>query len=570
MENKKNEIYVFGHRNPDTDSICSAISYAYLKNQIVKRMDDPDSNLNALSYASAPEKNTVYLARRAGQLNPETEYLLKRFHTTAPVYINDVRTQVSDIHIRKVEGIAENVSLKQAWTIMRTINIATLPILNKDKTLRGLITLRDIARSYMDVLDNTMLAKAKTPYANILDALDGKMITGNPNQTVTSGKVCIATANPDILKEFIDENDIVILGNRYEGQLCAIEQHASLLIICEGSPVSRTIQKLAEENGCSIISTKYDNFTVSRLINQSAPVSYFMTSEHLATFKTTDFIDDVRTSMLEKRFRDFPILNSKKKFVGIISRRSLINMPVKKIILVDHNDEEQAVDGIDEAEIVEIVDHHKLSTMETIKPITVRSEPVGSTGTIIYQSFLENGIEIPQNIAGLLCGTILSDTLLYRSPNCTQMDQDAAEALATIAGVKTDELAKEMFSAGSNLRKKTVEDIFYQDYKRFTAGTTSFGVGQITSMTQEELEEIKVRMIPYVRKAKKAHDVDMVFFMLTNIIDKSTQLLYSDDHAKEIAEASFGKEASDDEVFLPGVVSRRKQLIPRLMATLQQ
>lgn len=570
MDTSKKEIYVFGHKNPDTDSICSAIGYAYLKNQIASHIDDDSASLSAFVSAAKPQRDTVYVPRRAGQLGPETEYVLKRFNTPAPAYINDVRAQVSDIDIRKVEGVLETISLKQAWTIMRTVNIATLPILNKDKKLKGLITIGDIARSYMAVYDNTILAKAGTPYENILDALDGEMIAGGRENHVTSGKVAIAAANPELIREHIESGDVIILGNRYETQLCAIEQHASLIIVCEGSKVSRTIRKIAENNDCAIISTHYDTYTVARLINQSVPISYFMKKDDLITFKTTDFISDIKGTMLKKRHRDFPVLTKNHKFAGMISRRSLIKMPQKRIILVDHNEPEQAVDGILDAEVVEIVDHHKLGTVETMKPIVVRNQPVGCTATILYQMFTENCMDIPPNIAGLLCGAIISDTLLYRSPTCTDADRAAAKSLATIAGIQTDELAREMFAAGSNLHSKSEEEIFYQDFKRFTAGSATFGVGQIMSMTQNELDEIKERMIPYMHKAKKNHGVDMVFFMLTNIIDESTQLLYSDKMAMEIAESSFMVTAKDNELYLPGVVSRKKQLIPRLMATLQQ
>ncbi len=570
MDTAKKEIYVFGHKNPDTDSICSAIAYAWLKNQIGAQARDSFASLTAQAYAQEQQPDTVYVPRRAGQLGPETEYLLKRFNTPAPVYTNDVRVQVSDIDIRKVDGIKETLSLKQAWTIMRSVNIATLPVLNKDRTLKGLITIGDIARSYMAVYDNTILGKSHTPFTNILDALDGTMIVGTSDGYVKDGTVTIATATTEMIRDHIHPGDVIILGNRYETQLCAIEQHAALLIVCEGSPVSRTIQKIAEQNGSAVISTPYDTYTVARLINQSVPVSYFMKKEDLVTFKTTDFIAEIKGTMLKKRHRDFPILSRSKRFVGMISRRSLINMPSKQIILVDHNEIDQAVDGITDASVIEIVDHHKLGTIETMSPISVRNQPVGCTATIIYQIFVENAVDIPENIAGLLCGAILSDTLLYRSPTCTPEDRAAAEALADIAHIKTHELAQAMFAAGSDLHSKSDEEIFYQDFKRFTAGSITFGVGQIMSMTQNELDEIKARMIPYMHKAKKNHGVDMVFFMLTNIMDESTQLLYSDEQAREVAENSFMIPAENDQLYLAGVVSRKKQLIPRLMATLQQ
>ena len=298
MDTAKKEIYVFGHKNPDTDSICSAIAYAWLKNQIGAQARDSFASLTAQAYAQEQQPDTVYVPRRAGQLGPETEYLLKRFNTPAPVYTNDVRVQVSDIDIRKVDGIKETLSLKQAWTIMRSVNIATLPVLNKDRTLKGLITIGDIARSYMAVYDNTILGKSHTPFTNILDALDGTMIVGTSDGYVKDGTVTIATATTEMIRDHIHPGDVIILGNRYETQLCAIEQHAALLIVCEGSPVSRTIQKIAEQNGSAVISTPYDTYTVARLINQSVPVSYFMKKEDLVTFKTTDFIAEIKGTTL--------------------------------------------------------------------------------------------------------------------------------------------------------------------------------------------------------------------------------------------------------------------------------
>jgi len=551
---RKKEVYILGHKNPDTDSICASIAYAYLKNVMAK-----DS-----------EEEFVYSPRRAGQLNPETEYVLKHFKWIAPSYMSDVRPQVKDIDIRKVDGVNQSISLKQAWSIMRSVNVATLPVLDTEGKLEGLITIGDIARAYMAVFDNSILSDAKTPYTNIIDALDASLLVGNANEIVAQGKVLIAAANMDLIKKRILEGDVVILGNRYEAQLCAIENKASGIIICEGAPVSRTIRKLAEDNGCAVISTPHDTYTVARIINQSVPIGYFMRKEGLVFFKSEDYISDIKGTMVNKRHRDFPILSVQDEFVGMISRRSLINMPLKKIILVDHNETTQAVDGIKDCEVLEIIDHHKLGTVETIKPIIVRNQPVGCTSTIIHQIFIENNIEIPKDIAGLLCSAIISDTLIYRSPTCTLMDRLAAEELAKIAGIETQWLAKEMFKAGSNLKDKSDEEIFYQDFKRFTAGETAFGVGQIMSMAQEELDEIKTRMKSYMERAKENHDVDIVFFMLTNIIEKSTLLLYAGRNAGEIVSQSFGINSEKNEIYLKDVVSRKKQLIPPLMAMLQQ
>ena len=561
--NKKNEIYVFGHKNPDTDSICAAISCAYLKNQMAKEA----GNCGYEDLGSV-EAGAVYIPKRAGVINPETEYVLKRFGAEAPSYTADVRRQVRDINIRKLDGINGRVSLKRAWMVMRAVNTATLPVVDDGGYLKGLITIGDIARAYMAVFDNRILGQAKTPYENMLNALDGTMLIGDRTGTMTEGKVVIATTNVELMREHVDEHDVVVLGNRYETQLCAIENKAGCIIVCEGEPVSRTIRKLAENAGCTVISSPHDTYTVARLINQSVPVSYFMTKEHLVTFRKREFVEDIKGTMTKLRHRDFPIVTKDGKFVGMISRRSLINMPCKKIILVDHNEAEQAVDGLFEAEVVEIIDHHKLSTVETSRPVSVRNQPVGCTSTIIYQMFIENEVEIPPQIAGLLCSAIVSDTLLFRSPTCTQTDEAAARRLAEIAGVDIETLASEMFKAGSSLGTKNDEEIFYQDFKQFTAGNVHFGVGQIMVMTEDEQRNLRNRMLPYIKK--NTAGLHMIFFMITNVLEESTLLLFNGGRAKEIIGDSFSDDVKDHEVFLPGVVSRKKQMVPQLMAALQQ
>lgn len=560
---RKNEVYVFGHKNPDTDSICAAISCAYLKNQIVKASGDGHyTDLGII------EEGAFYIPKRAGVLNPETEYVLKRFGVEPPAYTGDVRRQVRDINIRKLDGIGGDVSLKKAWQVMRAVNTATLPVLDEDNYLKGIITIGDIARAYMAVFDNCILGRAQTPYENVLNALDGTMLIGDKSGTITAGKVVIAATNVEVMRNHIEEHDVVVLGNRYETQLCAIENKAGCIIVCEGEPVSRTIRKLAENAGCAVISSPHDTYTVARLINQSVPVSYFMTKDHMVTFKKREFVEDIKGTMTKLRHRDFPIVTKDGKFVGMISRRSLIDMPSKKIILVDHNEADQAVDGLFEAEVVEIIDHHKLSTVETSRPVSVRNQPVGCTSTIIYQMFIENDVEIPAHIAGLLCSAIISDTLMFRSPTCTPVDEAAARNLAKIADLDIEAHAAQMFKAGSNLGTKSDEEIFSQDFKQFTSGNVRFGVGQLMVMTEDEQRKLCDRLLPYIKK--KNTELNMVFFMITNVLEESTLLLFNGNRAKEIISDSFSDDVKENSVYLPGIVSRKKQMVPQLMAALQQ
>ena len=548
-EERKRRTIVIGHKNPDTDSICSAICYAALKSKIT---------------------GNEYMAGRAGHVNEETQYVLNYFHVEAPQLIESVKTQVKDIEIRATKGVDRNISLKKAWNLMQDAHVVTLPAVSEKGVLEGLITVGDITKSYMNVLDSSILSKAHTQYKNILETLEGAMVVGDENDYFDQGKVLIAAANPDMMEYYISEHDLVILGNRYESQLCAIEMEADCIIVCEGAAVSMTIRKLAQEHGCTVMTTPYDAYTAARLINQSMPIGHFMKTEDLITFEDSDCIDDVKEVMASKRHRDFPVLDKDGKYLGMISRRNLLGAKGKQIILVDHNEKNQAVDGLENADIQEIIDHHKLGTVETISPVFFRNQPVGCTATIVYQMYHENNIEIDKATAGMLCSAIISDTLLFRSPTCTPIDKMAATELARIAEIDMDRYAADMFSAGSNLRGKSNDEIFYQDFKLFNSGKTSYGVGQISSLNADELVELKERLLPFLKKPHEEHGVDMIFFMLTNILTESTSLLCEGEGAEALIRAAFHMEeaGADDEanvVELPGVVSRKKQLIPSIM-----
>lgn len=554
-ENKARKTIVIGHKNPDTDSICSAVCYANLK-RILTGED--------------------YQPGRAGHVNEETQFVLNYFGAEAPELVENVKTQVLDIEIRKTKGVKKNLSLKKAWNLMQEANVVTIPAVTEEGMLEGLITVGDIAKSYMNVYDSSILSKANTQYANIVETLEGVMVVGDPSEYFNEGKVLIAAANPDMMEYYIAKGDLVILGNRYESQLCAIEMDAACIIVCEGAAVSMTIKKLAQEHGCTVMTTPYDTYTAARLVNQSMPISYFMKTEGLITFELEDYIDDIKEVMANKRHRDFPVLDKEGKYIGMISRRNLLGSKGKRLILVDHNEKAQAVEGMEGAEILEIIDHHRLGTVETIAPVFFRNQPVGCTATIVYQMYQENGVEVSPKVAGLLCSAIISDTLLFRSPTCTAVDKQAALKLAEIAGIDVEKYAIFMFAAGSDLRGKSDGEIFYQDFKKFNMGKVSFGVGQISSLNPKELEELKDRMLPYMEKAREEHGVDMMFFMLTNILTESTELLCEGQGAKQMIEAAFPSGEEEDPegtnhiVSLPGVVSRKKQLIPGIMLAVQE
>ncbi len=549
----KQTVCIVGHKNPDTDSICSAISYAYLKNQM--QGEDGDKN---------------YVACRAGAVSAETQYVLDRFHFRQPRYLENIGTRVKDMEIRKTPGVDGKISVKDAWELMKTQNVFTLPITDEENHLKGLVTTNDIAKSYMDENDSAIVSVAKTPYRNILKTLEAEMIVGDPEANFEKGKVIIAAANPDVMENYIDAHDCVILGNRYESQLMAILAGAGCIIVCLGAPVSRTIQHMAKEHGTTVILTKLDTYSVARLINQSMPIDFFMRSENLMTFNPSDYTDGIQETMQKKRYRDFPILDKNGCYLGTISRRNLLGVRKRELILVDHNEISQAVDNVENAEILEVIDHHRIGSLETVDPVFFRNEPVGCTATIIWQMFRERSIEIPADIAGLLCSAILSDTLIFRSPTCTVLDKMAVEEMAKIAGIDPEKHAKEMFAAGSKLRDKTPEEIFYNDFKTFDNNGLIIGIGQVTSMSQDELDEIAIRMKPFLEKQYNEKGLDLAFFMLTNIISKDTVMLCYGKSANELVKNAFGVTVKDNEAKMKSIVSRKKQVVPVIMDALNR
>ena len=545
MSTESKKVWVVGHKNPDTDSICAAISYAYLKNQ-------------------SGDKKT-YVAKRAGAVNEETRYVLERFGVEEPPLVTYAGAQIKDINIRKTAGVSNQISLKRAWELMKKLEVVTLPVTNQFGKLEGVIVTKDIATSYMDVLDNCVLSKARTQYKTIAETIDGEVYAGNEHAHFVRGKVVIATSNPEYMADYIEDDDLVILGDREEAQMQAIRSNASCIIIGGGLEVAEEVKKLAEKRDCVIITTPFDTFSVARLINQSMPIKQYMTRRELVTFDIDDYVDDVKDVMSRVRHRDFPVLGSNGNYVGMISRRNLMNMQKKQIILVDHNEKSQAVDGIGEAEILEIIDHHRLGSLETVSPVYFRNQPLGCTSTIIYQMYQEQRVEIPKEIAGLLLSAIISDTLMFRSPTCTPLDKSVAKRLAEIADVDIEDHAKKMFRAGSDFKNKTNEEIFYQDFKIFHTEDCDFGVAQISAMSGEELEQIGEQLRPFLPQVLGEKRLNMVYVMLTDILEESSKIIFAGEDAGKILAHAFKKQEDADGILLDGIISRKKQMIPTLM-----
>jgi manganese-dependent inorganic pyrophosphatase len=544
--NKKERIYIIGHKNPDTDSICSAIAYADIKNRT------EDGN---------------FVAKRAGQINEETEYVLERFGVRVPGYLPDAGTQVKEIDIHEIQGVSGNISVKKAWEMMREENVVTLPITSEDEKLHGIITVSDIAKSYMDAYDSSVMSQAKTKYSSIAETLDGHVIVGNEHGYFVKGRVVIGSFHPDFMEKYIHKSDLVILGNRADDQLCAIEMEASCIVVGLGAKVSKSIQKLAMDHECVIIISPHDTYTIARLINQSIPIKHLMTKENLVTFSTNDFLDDIKDIMKAHRHRDFPVLDKKNQYIGTISRRNLIGSGKKKLILVDHNEKTQAVDNVSEAEILEIIDHHRLGSLETISPILFRNEPVGCSATIIASMFFENGIRPSKKVAGLLSAAIISDTLLFKSPTSTNTDKHILKRLANIADIYPEDFAKQMFKAGSSLDGKTPDEILNQDFKEFILSGTKVGVSQISTMDTDGFETIRHDIIELMENRCANEKFDLMVLMLTNILDGGSELIAAGEKA-DVVEKAFNINLENNSAYVPGILSRKKQVIPPLTSTL--
>ncbi|MBQ7174999.1 MAG: putative manganese-dependent inorganic diphosphatase [Lachnospiraceae bacterium] len=558
MKDEIRKVMVIGHKNPDTDSICSAICYANLRNRIRER------NLQS----GLEDDGRVYEPCRAGVINKETEFVLHRFGFELPRLCLDVRAQVSDLDIRGELGIPSGTSLRNAWRKMIEQDISTLPVVHGNGHLEGVITVSDIAMANMDSLEADILSKAHVPVRNILETIEGELINGDAEGFIDRGRLIIGAGSPEAMEDIVEEGDIVIVGDRYEAQLCAIELGASVVIVCLANKIAKTIRKLAEENHCMLIATHYDTYTVSRLINQSIPVGNHMQTKVMC-FTPATSLDEVREAMSRVRYDYFPVVDDEDIVHGLVSKRNLINLKRKELVLVDHNEKSQCVDGFEEAEILGIIDHHRIGDMETSGPILFRNQPVGCTATIIYHMFREHGIGIEPPIAGLLCCAILSDTLKFRSPTCTKKDRDAAADLAVIAGVDLDQLASDMFDAGEDMTGKTPDGVFHNDCKTLRHNGMRLAIAQGTFNSVASLEKAEQMIAGYIDEVPEREGLDMAFYLATGIQDQSSDVLYAGRGADALLREAFRTETEGGKVHLPGVMSRKKQFVPALLDALE-
>nr|WP_320132035.1 putative manganese-dependent inorganic diphosphatase [uncultured Holophaga sp.] len=539
-------VFVTGHKNPDTDSICAAIAYAELKRK----------------------QGVQAVPCRLGDISRETAFVLDHFGVPAPELLQTVKTQVSDLDMDPANAVSLGISVKSAWRVMRQQNVKTLPVVDDGQKLLGLLTVSDITTKYMDAIDNNPIAASCTPLANVVETLSAQLIRGNGKEFDPTGKIVIAATHADEMEPFMEPGDIVIAGNRHDNQLKAIEGGANCLILTCGSQPSSEVLEAAEAKGCVMMTTQADTFTTARLINQSIPISHVMTTGELVAFHVDDYVDDIKDRMLKTRYRSYPVVDDNNVIQGFISRYHLISYRNKKVILVDHNEKSQTVDGIEEAEILEIIDHHRLGDIQTNKPIYFKNEPVGSTSTIVANLYFEAGIRPTRSIAGILCAAILSDTLQFKSPTATYTDRLTAERLADIAGIDIPDFATAMFRAGSTLIGRTPQEILAQDIKEFRFPKHRVAIAQVYTMGDSGLDAVRSALVEYMDQYCAKAGYHLLLLLVTDILSQGSELLFTGEAGDLVAKA-FQVETEDGRAHLPGVVSRKKQVVPVLAAAME-
>lgn len=530
-------VYVVGHKNPDTDSVVAAMAYARLRCALGDR---------------------EYVAARAGHINDETKRMLDYFGMEPPLRIHDLKTQVCDLEYDTPPALTGSVTMEFAWDSMRKNKIATMPILNDDGTLLGMISAGDMATYDMDTVKTGTVGEV--PLFNIISVLEGRLVNGFANSVdCVSGKVEIALPDSYGYEKAFTKDSIVICGSQPDIIKLALSAGVSCLILCR-TEVPKELESF--EGPTAIVSSPLDARHVARLIFQAVPVSKLCHRDNIVSFRLTDYIDTVREVVLKSRFRCYPILDENEKVVGTLSRYHLLAPKRKNVVLVDHNEMSQAVNGLEQANVMEIIDHHRLADIQTLQPISFRNEPVGSTNTIITEIYQEAGVVPSPDIAGLMAAAILSDTVMFKSPTCTPKDRAMAERLSRIAGVSLDSIGKELFSnSGVN---KSASELFSSDYKVFHLSELNVGVSQITCVDSGAFLERKDEFLQIMKELREKEGFDLVLLMFTDVLKEGTHLLYlgSDD----LIENAFGIKPHENQLFLPGVMSRKKQIIPMLTA----
>lgn len=537
------KIYIFGHKKPDTDSVTAALSLSYLKNEL--------------------GFNTVPMV--LGEINNETKYVLDYFKVKEPHYLNDVKLQIKDINFQKGYFINQKESIYDGYLYMNDNIISTIPIVDKNKKFIGMVSMKDIAKDQV----SGDIYKLETSYDNVIDALNGEEVSKFDEELV--GNIIVASFKSTTFIENIKitKDTILIVGDRHSIIEYAVNEGAKLIIITGSRDVKEEHLELARKNHVNIIKTPYDTFKVAKIVNLCNYIETIAVKNDIICFNENEDINDFISASNKYKYSSYPIVNKKDECLGILRISDIVNKKRKKVILVDHNEYEQSVDGLDEAEIIEIVDHHKIGSISTSMPISFRNMPVGSTNTIIYTLYKENSIAIPYDIAGLMLSGIISDTLLLTSPTTTEIDRKVVKDLISILNIDYVEYGKKMFTYGSSLKGKSKEQIMYSDFKNFTIDNKKVGVGQITTMNVNQILDEKDEYIRIINNISSTNDYYIFAFFVTDILDGGSYVLFNES-AKDILDNGFDVENISQAHYLKGLVSRKKQFIPAIMRAMEK
>ncbi len=545
-------IYIFGHRHPDTDSICSSIAYADLKRKL---------GIDAE-------------ARRLGEINKETAFILDYFKLPVPPILETVKTQVCDLKIDRAEKLSPNTTIKKAWNIMERSETKTLPVVDDNEKLIGIVSMSDITEKYMDAFNYNAVSAYGTKLENILETVNADVAAGDSEHFEAKGKVIVAAGRAENIKEYAEPGDIVIAGDREDVLLEAIRIGAGCIIVtCAHTPPERVL-KAANESGTVIVTTALDTYTTVRLINQSIPVGSIMCrntdKNHIVSFHIDDYVENIRDQMGKNRFRSYPVLDSEDHVCGFISRFHLISQRKKRVILVDHNEKSQTCPGIEEAEVLEIIDHHKLGDLTTTAPILFKNEPLGSTATIIANMYADLGRRPSPQIAGILCAAIISDTLKFESPTCTDFDRRTAERLAQICGIDIEEFSAKMFTAGSELKGKTPKEIYSQDFKRVSFNDYHCGISQITILNMDYIKDEKPGILEYMAgEAAGSSGFDLLALMITELSKRKTEMWITG-RLSDVVRRELLMKPDENCIKFDRLMSRKKDVIPLIDSAIEK
>ncbi len=533
---------IFGHKIPDTDSVCSAIALSNLKNE--------------LNDSSKP-----YIL---DAINRETEFVLNYFDVEVPKLLSNVRLQVKDLNYEKVNPFKAHLSVFYAYYYMNENKLRALPIVDDDNRLIGIITMKDIAMSLINIDQKTLT----TSLSNIVSTLNAKIITNFDE--IIDGEIIVAAFYTETLRvnNIINSDSIVIVGDRYDIIEYAIEKKAKLIIITGDLDIPDSLITHAKENKVNLIISPYKTYYTTKNISLSKYVSDIMIKSPIIKFEEDDYLEECKEEIENSKHSKFPIVTRDNKYLGILSRRHLLNPAKKKVILVDHNEYGQSVDGLDEAEILEVIDHHKIGDISTSLPISFRNMPVGSTNTIIYNMYKENNINIDNKIAGLMISGILSDTLMFKSPTTTEKDKTAVEELSSLLNLDVYDYSMQMFKAGTSLSGKTVEEVYYQDFKRFDVDSKKIGISQVFTLSIDDIMNHKNDYIEFIDTTTSSKGYYLNIMAVTDIINEGSYLFYTSEKEK-LVKNIFVLEKIYQGVYIPKCISRKKQIVPSIINTIQ-